>query len=134
MFGYHDQTWSTSCYIVCQTAYCYFLFIGCIINFWTSLPAAIYLLSPGSKCTLNNDSFAHLVYSFVVSKSLKVMKLTTFVSLKSGEEESNLPKESVPKSVKVFQEWQMSGVVRVTVINSGGILKIRLICIKLRLL
>ena len=28
----------------------------------------------------------------------------------------------------------MSGVVRVTVINSGGILKIRLICIKSRLL
>lgn len=28
----------------------------------------------------------------------------------------------------------MSGVVQVTVINSGGILKIRLICIKLRLL
>lgn len=45
-----------------------------------------------------------------------------------------MPKESVPKSVKVIQEWQMSGVVQVTVINSGGILKIRLICIKLRLL
>ena len=60
--------------------------------------------------------------------------MTRFCVLKSGEEESNLLKESVPKSVKVFQEWQMSGVVRVTVINSGGILKIRLICIKLRLL
>jgi len=38
------------------------------------------------------------------------------------------------KHVKVFQEWQMSGVVQVTVINSGGILKVRLTCIKLKLL
>lgn len=53
--------------------------------------------------------------------------------LKSGEEESNLPKESVPKPAKVFQKWQMSGVVQVTVINSGGIFKmIRLTCIKLK--
>ena len=50
---------------------------------------------------------------------------------KSGEEESKLLKESVPKStvyknkwsVKVFQEWKMSRVVQVPAIDSGGVFK-----------
>lgn len=50
---------------------------------------------------------------------------------KSGEEESKLLKESVPKSTvyknkwsaKVFREWQMSRVVKVPVIDSGGVFK-----------
>ena len=50
---------------------------------------------------------------------------------KSGEEESKLLKESVPKltvyknkwSAKVFREWQMSRVVQVPVIDSGGVFK-----------
>ena len=48
---------------------------------------------------------------------------------KSGEEESKVLKESVPKStvytnkwsVKVFREWQMSREVQVPVIYSGGV-------------
>ena len=50
---------------------------------------------------------------------------------KSSEEESKLLKESVHKSTvyknkwsaKVFREWQMSHVVQVPVIDSGGVFK-----------
>ena len=55
---------------------------------------------------------------------------------KSGEEESKLLKESVPVyknkwSAKVFREWQMSRVVQIPVIDSGGVFKDwRITCMK----
>ena len=50
---------------------------------------------------------------------------------KSGEEESKLLNESVPKStgyknkcaLKVFREWQMNREVKVPVMHSGGVFK-----------
>ena len=94
-----------------------------------------YFFSKSPTPLLRSLMVGPLVYSSVVSQSLIMAEsnaVNRFRVPKSGEEESKLLKESVPKSTvyknkwsaKVFREWPVSRVVvQVRVIDSGGVFK-----------